>query len=64
MTCGVPLEVGAEDCMNGLGGACGGAEVLAGKYTIFCEATGGFEVGEAACACSGAPPGIGVDFGN
>lgn len=64
MTRGVPEEVGAEDCMNGLGGLCGGAEVLAGKCTIFCEATGRFEVGEAVGACWGASAGIEVDFGN
>ncbi len=50
--------------MNGLGGACGGAEDLAGKCTMFCEATGGFEVGEAVGASCGAPAGIEVDFGN
>jgi hypothetical protein len=62
--CEVPTEVGAEECINGLGGACGGAEVLAGKCTIFCEAIGGFEVGETVGACFGATAGIGVDFGN
>lgn len=65
MTFGVPKEVGAEDCMNGLSGACGGPEVLAGKCTIFCEETVGFEVGEAVGACCGAPAaGIEVDLGN
>lgn len=50
--------------MNGLGGACGGAEVLAGKCTIFCEATGEFEAGKAVGACCDAPSGIEGDFGN